>query len=149
MFVTSGNRGLRSRPLEARPDPDGEEIYFLADVRGSKDDEILRNHHVCLIFIDDQAKAYLSITGKASVIRSENLARKFWRKTDIVWWPLRERDPNLRVIRMKPVYAELWDGPADPKVAAREFKEARATGTKPDLGENRKVTIRFRAGRKN
>jgi len=148
MFVTTGKKGLRARPLDARPDPAEELIYFLTDIRGSKDDEIAANDEVCLVFVDEKAKAYLSITGTASVIKNEAIAKKFWKETDEVWWPDRERDPNLRVIRVEPAYAELWDGPADPKVASREFALARATGKKPDLGENRKVVVPLRAGGK-
>jgi general stress protein 26 len=148
MFVTTSGKGLRARPLDARPDSAEEVIYFLTDIRGSKDDEIAADSKVCLVFTDEKAKAYLSITGTASVMKSAALAKKFWKKADEVWWPDRERDPNLRVIRVEPAYAELWDGPADPKVASREFALARATGKKPNLGENRKVVVPLRAGPK-
>ena len=44
---------------------------------------------------------------------------------------------------MRPLTAELWDGPASAAVAAFEFVKARITGKKPNLGENRKVTVRM------
>ena len=40
-----------------------------------------------------------------------------------------------------PERAEMWDGPASSEVAAFEFAKARLTGTKPNLGEKRKVTV--------
>jgi len=45
------------------------------------------------------------------------------------------------VIRVQPLTAELWDGPASQAIAAFEFAKAGLTGTKPNLGENRKVTV--------
>ena len=39
--------------------------------------------------------------------------------------------------------AEMWDGPASSAVAAFEFAKARLTGKKPNLGENRKVTVQM------
>ena len=39
--------------------------------------------------------------------------------------------------------AELWDGPASKAVAMYEFAKARVTGEKPNLGENRKVTVKM------
>lgn len=141
MLVTDGPEGLRARPLDARPDREERTINFLTDVRGTKDNEIEKDSHICLIFIDPKTKAYLSLTGKAAIVRDQVLARKFWKKPDEVWWPEHEADPNLRVLRVSPVYAELWDGPANPAVAAHEFAVARATGTKPNLGENRKIVI--------
>jgi hypothetical protein len=48
------------------------------------------------------------------------------------------------VLRITPLTAELWDGPASKAVAAFEFIKARLTGVKPNLGENRKVTVNMR-----
>jgi hypothetical protein len=45
------------------------------------------------------------------------------------------------VLRLDPQIAELWDGPASSVVASFEFAKARLTGAKPNLGENRKVTV--------
>ena len=39
------------------------------------------------------------------------------------------------------VTAELLDGPLTTAVAAYEFAKARATGTEPNLGENRKIAV--------
>jgi hypothetical protein len=50
-------------------------------------------------------------------------------------------DPNVCVLRITPLTAELWDGPASNAVAAFEFVKPRLTGGKPSLGENRKVTV--------
>jgi hypothetical protein len=47
------------------------------------------------------------------------------------------------VIRFKPEKAEIWDGPASSAVASYEFAKARATGTKPNLGEKRKRTVKM------
>jgi general stress protein 26 len=141
MFVTKGAKGARARPLDPRPDRREGAIYFLTDARGTKDHEIEQDDEICMIFIDAKTKAYLSITGTAAVINDPQLAKKYWKKGDEVWWPQRHADSNLRVLRVLPSYAEMWDGPADPQVAAREFAIARETGQKPNLGENRKVFV--------
>jgi hypothetical protein len=44
---------------------------------------------------------------------------------------------------VRPVTAEPWDGPASAAVAAFEFVKARITGAEPNLGENRKVTVKM------
>ena len=48
------------------------------------------------------------------------------------------------MLRITPVTAELRDGPASNAIAAFEFVKARLTGDKPNLGENRKVTVDLR-----
>jgi general stress protein 26 len=140
MMTTRSADGLRARPLEARPDRDAGLIWFVTDVCGHKDDEIAAHPEVCLVFIDHREKAYLSVTGHAEVHDDHAKAAEIWKKTDDAWWDGPD-DPNVRVLRFEPTRAELWDGPASAAVAAFEFAKARATGQKPNLGENRKVTV--------
>jgi general stress protein 26 len=141
MLTTRFDGGLRARPLEARPDRDAGVIWFVTDVRGAKDDEIEAAPEVCFIVIDPKDRAYLSITGHAEVRDDHAKAAEIWKKTDNVWWPDGPSNPNVRVLRLQPEKAELWDGPSNSAVAAFEFAKARITGEKPNLGENRKVTV--------
>ncbi len=92
------------------------------------------------MFIDAKANAYLSITARAVVRRDHAKAAEIWKSTDNIWWQGPD-DPNVCVLRVQPLTAELWDGPASKAVAIFEFVKARLTGAKPNLGENRKVTI--------
>lgn len=82
MLTTSFSGGLRARPLEARTDRDAGIIWFVTDVRGAKDDEIGAAHDIGLVFIHEDDRAYLSITGRAFVTRDTAKAKDIWRKTD-------------------------------------------------------------------
>jgi general stress protein 26 len=143
MLTTHSSRGLRARPVEARPDRRQGLIWFVTDVHGTKDDEIEADADIGLIFIDKSDNAYLSLTCRAKVLCDPDKAAKIWKKTDDMWWQ-GPRDPNVRVLRVEPVTAELWDGPASSLIAGYEFAKARITGEKPNLGENRKVTVEMR-----
>lgn len=140
MLTTHFRKGLRARPMEARPDRDHDAIWFLTDRRGLKDDEIEASPDVCLTFIHDAEKAYLSLTGEASVCRDRARAKELWNRKQEAWWDGPD-DVNLLVLRVDLKRAEMWDDPADPDYAAHEFAKARATGQKPDLGEKRKVFV--------
>jgi general stress protein 26 len=142
MLTTSFPGGLRARPVEARPERDAGLIWFVTDLRSSKEHEIEAEHHVGLVFIDAKAKAYLSITARAEVRRDHAKAAEIWKRSDNMWWNGPD-DPNVCLLRVRPLTAELWDGPASAAVAAFEFVKARITGEKPNLGENRKVTVRM------
>jgi general stress protein 26 len=147
MLTTRFSGGLRARPLEPRPDREAGVIRFVTDVRGGKDDEIEAAPDAGLVVIEPKGKAYLSITGRAAVIRDRAIAARIWKKTDDIWWPGGPDDPNVRVLEFHPKTAELWDGPSSAAVAAFEFAKAKITGEKPNLGENRKVTIAMRRSR--
>ena len=110
MLTTQFNGGLRARPLEARADRDAGVIWFVTDVRGAKDDEIGAAHDIGLVFIDEADHAYLSITGRAFVTRDPAQTKTIWEKTDDAWFPGGPDDPNVRLLRIEPNTAELWDG---------------------------------------
>lgn len=144
MLTTRFAGGLRARPLEARADRDAGIIWFVTDVRGAKDGEIDAAHDIGLVFYDADSRAYLSITGRASVTRDTAKAKDIWKKTDDVWLPGGPEDPNVRVLRVDPITADLWDGPSSAAGAAFEFVKAQLTGEKPNLDENRKATVAMR-----
>ena len=141
MLTTKFAGGLRARPLEARADRDAGLIWFVTDVRGAKDDEINAEQEIGLVFTDEDSRAYLSITGRASVIRDTAKAKEIWKKTDDIWLQGGPDDPKVRVLRVEPNTAELWDGPSSAAGAAFEFAKARLTGEKLIFGDNRKVTV--------
>jgi general stress protein 26 len=140
MLTTQAAGGLRARPVEARPDRAAGLIWFVTDLRSGKEHEIEAEHDVGLVFIDAKDKAYLSLTARAQVLHDHGKAAEIWKSTDRIWWSGPD-DPNVCVLRVKPSTAELWDGPSSKAVAAFEFAKARLTGAKPNLGENRKVTV--------
>jgi|SRR5947209_3420615 len=143
MLTTQFVGGLRARPLEARLDRNAGSIFFVTDIHSSKEDEIEAAPDVGLVFIDSASKAYLSITGRACVMRDVEKIKAVWRKTDAVWWPGGPSDPDVCLLRIEPLTAELWDGPASAAVTAFEFAKARLTGQEPNVGENRKVTVKM------
>jgi general stress protein 26 len=146
MLTTRTAAGLRARPLHPRSDRANGLIWFVTDLRSGKEHEIERDCEVGLVFIDPSAKAYLSLTARADVQRDHAKAAEIWKSTDNVWWDGPD-DANVSVLRVAPVTAELWDGPASKAVAIFEFAKARLTGVKPELGENRKVMVRMRGRR--
>jgi len=141
MLTTRFAGGLRSRPLEARPDRKSGRVLFVTDIHSVKRDEVGRWPDVGLVFVAAADKSYLSITGRARVVDDPELRAAAWRKNDVVWWPGGPNDPDVCVLVCELAIAELWDGPSSAAVAAYEFAKARATGTEPDLGENRKIRV--------
>ncbi len=143
MLTTRFAGGLRARPLQSRPDRDAGIIWFVTDLHSTKEYEIESENDVGLVFIDAKDNAYLSITARAEVRRDHAKAAEIWKPTDNMWWKGAD-DPNVCVLRVTPLTAELWDGPASNAVAAFEFVKSRLTGGKPNLGEYRKVIVDLR-----
>jgi general stress protein 26 len=143
MLTTHFADGLRARPVEPRPDRTAALIWIVTDLRSAKEHEIEAEHDIGLTFIDTDENAYLSLTARAAVKRDHAKAAEIWRSTDNMWWH-GPSDPNVCVLRVTPVTAELWDGPASKVVAVYEFLKSRLTDKPPHLGENRKITVDLR-----
>jgi general stress protein 26 len=143
MLTTHFADGLRARPVEPRPERAAGLIWIVTDLRSAKEHEIEAGHDVGLTFIDKAANAYLSLTARAEVRRDHAKAAAIWKTADSMWWQGPD-DPNVCVLCVTPVTAELWDGPASKAVAVFEFLKWRVTGKRPHLGENRKITVDLR-----
>ena len=143
MLTTQFGGGLRARPLQPRPNREASAIFFVTDLRGHKDDEIAMRPDVCFVVTIPGDNVYLSITARALIKDDHAKAAEIWKSADDLWWK-GPNDPNVRVLKLDPITAELWDGPSSTLVAAYEFAKARITGAKPNLGENRKRTIAMR-----
>jgi general stress protein 26 len=145
MLTTQAADRLHARPVEARADASDKAaglIYVVTDMRSTKADEIAARPGVVLTFVDRGENAYLSVTGRAKVLRDVAKTRELWRKTDDLWWSGFD-DPNVCLLRIEAMTAELWDGPASNAVFVWEFLKATVSGAEPALGQNRKVTVQL------
>jgi general stress protein 26 len=133
---------MRSRPMHALPQRDEGTIYFVTDTRGAKDDEIAAAPDVCLSFADIGDNTYLSVTGRAEMIRDPAKAEELWSTEAQAWWPRGPQDPAVRVLRVVPDAAEYWDTRGNSTTVALKLIAARIAGKQPDLGANKKVQVR-------
>jgi len=141
MLVTHDGAGdeLRARPMSAHVARDEEAIFFLADARDRKDDEIEINQNICLTFADTSGQAYVSVTGTANLLDDRAKVAELWSTAAKAWWDSKD-DPNIRVLRVMPSMAEFWDSPGS-LVTTVKMAAAALTGQRPRLGENRKVAL--------
>lgn len=139
MFVTHDGTELRARPMSAHAEREQDAIYFLTDARNHKDDEVQINDQVCLTFADNGSYVFVSVSGTANVRDDRAKVHELWSVAAQAFWESKD-DPNIRVLEVRPHQAEFWDSPGK-IVTAVKMATAAVTGGKPDIGENRKVTL--------
>jgi general stress protein 26 len=137
MLVTRDGDKLRARPMSAYLERDENTIYFLTDARRHKDEEIARDPHVNLAFADPGRQKYVSLTATAAISNDRARIKQLFSTPVKAWWDSAE-DPNIRVLKITPDDAEFWDSPGS---IISYVKAAAVTGTRPDLGDNRKVAL--------
>jgi general stress protein 26 len=139
MLVTRDGDRLRARPMSAYLERDHNAIYFLTDARRHKDEEIARDPNVNLSFANAGDQKYVSVTGHAVVSNDRVKIKELFSTPAKAWWNSAD-DPNIRVLKITPDDAEFWDSPGS-IISYVKMAAAAATGTRPDLGDNRKVVL--------
>ena len=139
MLVTHDGDKLRARPMSAYLARDENMIYFLTDARRQKDEDIARNPGINLSFADAGSQTYVSLTGTATVSNDRGKIRDLFSTTAKAWWDSPE-DPNIRVLKITPEDAEFWDSPGK-VISYVKMAAAAISGSRPDIGDNRKVSL--------
>jgi general stress protein 26 len=139
MLVTHDGAKLRARPMSAHCEREENAIYMLTDARRHKDEEIARDSNVNLSFADAGSQKYVSVTGTAVVSNDRAKIKELFSMPAKAWWDSAE-DPNIRVLKITPDDAEFWDSPGT-MISYAKMAAAAVTGTRPELGDNRKVSL--------
>jgi general stress protein 26 len=150
MLATVGKGGhLVSRPLSTQCATfDGERVWFLTERDTPKVGEIRRHPQVNVAYASKDANTYLSVSGKARVVRDQALIDTFWNDAMKAFFPNGKDDPNIVLIEVAVDTIEYWDGPGSWIGKALTFAVARVTGNEEVMGENRIVDLRSKRSRK-
>ena len=137
MLTTIDERGdLHSRPMSSNGDIDQNgDMWFFTGAFSHKVDEIKKTSRVNVSFADPQNQNYISITGRARLVRDRKKIDELWRPQFEMWFPEGKDDPNIGLLCVKIEKAEYWDSPSSTISYALNFVSALVTGEEPDLGE--------------
>jgi general stress protein 26 len=110
-------------------------IWFITDAHTAKVHEIEMDSEVYLT-AQNGNDAFLSLSGRASLIGDREKIGHLWREPFKVWFPGGKDDPNIELIAMRPERGEFWDS-----TGAKRFKylweaaKAYMSGTTPDADD--------------
>ena len=140
MLATTGPDGhMHARPMASvQKDFDGV-LWFMSREHSLKIDEIEAHPDVLLTYAHPGRQHYISINGKARVVRDRARINELWTEADRVWFPKGPDDPELSLLAVDIDQAEYWDAPSSAMVHAYGYLKARLAGESPDVGENKRV----------
>ncbi len=144
MMTTADTDGsLRSRPMYSQSADEGGDLWFFTQIASGKSSEISRDHQVNLAYADPDKQHYVSVSGRAEVVRDKAHIDKHWSEGMRTWFPKGKDDPQIALIRVKPEHGEYWDSPSSTLVHIYGYAKALATGKPPtELTEDKKVNLR-------
>lgn len=148
-LVTMDTDGvLRSRPMATQQLDEEGELWFFTNDYTAKVDNVLVHPEVCVTYADPAKNSYVSVSGKAELVRDPAKIRELWRPVLKAWFPQGVDDPDLALLRVDVVSAQYWDSANSKLVQLFGLIKAMATGESATgmLGENEKLTVRQRIG---
>lgn len=143
MLTTVDENGdLHSRPMSVNGDidPDGD-LWFFTNASSHKVTEISKLPKVNVSFADPDNQHYVSITGRAQLVRDRNKIDELWKPEFKIWFPEGKDDPQIALLRVNLEKAEYWDSPSSTIGYVLNFVSSLVTEREADHGENRKIDL--------
>jgi general stress protein 26 len=134
---------LRCRPMQTQEAEFDGQLWFFTWVDSAKVHEIEHDQHVNLAYVNASDEVYVSVSGRARLVRDAAKVKELWNPVHKAWFPQGVNDPNLGLLRVDAEKAEYWDSPSSKVVQLIGFAKAIVTG-KPygeEAGEHEKVRL--------
>lgn len=139
MFITSPVRAgaLSVRPMGLQGDAAtfGGTLWFFADDRSPKMNEIATDPATAVLMQNDEQNAYLHLSGRATIVKDRAKMREIFTPLVKIWFPEGLDDPHLTLIRFDAEGGSYWDSPGGVLRLLGAFTKAMVTGV-PGKGGN-------------
>jgi general stress protein 26 len=139
MLVTEDGGHLRGRPMAAsQKDFDGT-LWFFTRASSHKVNEVADDNRVCVTYAEPSRQDYVSLSGKAALVRDQAEIDRHWSAILKAWFPNGKDDPEVALLKITVEQAEYWDTPNSRIVQLFGYAKAAITGQPPKVGESTKV----------
>lgn len=132
MMATRHDDGtMHSRPMATNHVEFDGALWYLTDVHSEKISDIRRHDEVLVSYADVDRHHYVSVTGRATLVRDHSVIRELWSEPARIWFPDGPDDPDIVAIRVDVDHAEYWDTKASAMKLVYGYARALLTGEKP------------------
>lgn len=132
---------LHSRPMATQQAEFDGDLWFLTSRSSHKVDEMKQHQRVNVAYSDPGEDKYVSVAGRAEVIRDQAKINELWSPAYKAWFPKGKEDPDIALIRVRVESAEYWHAPEGRMVHILGFAKAALTGQRYQSGENAAVDL--------
>jgi general stress protein 26 len=142
MMTTVDTDGtLHSRPMHSQEADEHGDLWFFTQIQSPKITEVSRDNEVNLAYSEPKTQTYVSVSGKAEIVRDKAKIEEKWSEPLRAWFPEGTDDPQIALIRVHPAKGEYWDSPSSTLVHLYGYAKAVVTGEQPKPGDQAKVNL--------
>ncbi|STX55634.1 General stress protein 26 [Legionella beliardensis] len=136
MLVTYEQGVMQARPMHLVQKKFEGTFYFFTENPTEKTEEINQHQDVCLAFSCPKAQTYVSISGKASLFRDQELIDQLWNPFVAAWFPQGKDDASVTLLKIESYQAEYWQGKDSRVTQLFKYASAYLSGKRPNIGEH-------------
>ena len=143
MMTTVDTDGtLHSRPMHNQEADEHGDLWFFTQIASPKVTEVSRDNQVNLAYSDPGSQNYVSVAGRAEIVRDKQKIQDKWSEGMRTWFPKGVDDPQIALIRVHPIKGEYWDSPSSTVLHLYGYAKAVLTGEPPKSpGDQEKVNL--------
>ncbi len=144
MLTTEEEDGhLRSRPMYTTEAESTGILWFFTSDHTDKASAIAHDSRVNLAYADPGADTYISVSGKAEIVKDKAKMHDLWNPSLKAWFPDGLDTPDVALLKITVDKAEYWDVASSKMVQLYGFVKATLTGKSArDAGHHEKLDIR-------
>jgi len=142
MFTTvNPDNTLSSRPMTSQQIDDQGLMWFFTSDQNAFANSLAAEPSVNVTFSDPDDSLYVSVSGRAMLIKNRDKAEELWNPMVGAWFPGGLDDPHLALINVDIQSAEYWDSKSSKMMQLFAMAKGIFTGQRPtDVGDH--VTIK-------
>ena len=143
MLTSVGEDGrMHSRPMSSnkKVEFDGD-VWFFTYGSSPKVHEIENKPYVNVSFSDPKSQTYVSLSGRAELVRDKAKIEELWEPALKAWFPKGVDEPDIALIKINADQGEYWDSPSSPIAHAISLAKVALTGKPDQPGDNEKVSL--------
>ncbi len=135
MLTTRNSDGtLHSYPMMTQGKRFDRNLWFFTSASSHKCLEVENDCSVNVSYADPSANRYVSVSGRARLVREREKLEALWSPLMKAWFPKGIDDPDLSLLQVTIERAEYWDAPAGNAVTLFQLAKSLLTG-RPYQGE--------------
>lgn len=139
LTTVSEDGSLRSRPLVTQREEFDGNLSFFVPSSGPLAEDCRRRPSVAVVYSDPKEERYLSISGRARIVRDPVRIAQLWHPMLQRWFPKGQEDPDLALLEISADTADAWDAHRSAMVRVYEKLRAVTSGEMPSVPDHERI----------
>jgi general stress protein 26 len=129
MLTTIREDGMpHSRPMATQSMEIDGDLWFFTGWSTHKAHEVEETPMVNVAYADPDRNTYVSVSGRARLLRDPDKAKQLWNPAYKAWFPKGLADPDLALLKVTMEHVEYWDVPSGAMVQVAGLVKGAITG---------------------